>query len=257
MSTMSLIKNKASIFEGYDFQNDPFETNDKFSVYIPKERDTLSSLVKKAQDPKYRENAFRSPFYSPQQTSQKFFPGQQADILGASKFRANLEADLQKAKLYETEGNKGEDKNDLKEVHKRQVSVADPVHNDIQLGRTPQTEKASSKKKVLIKQLVDAKKIEQFKDSLYFDERTKTLPKTTLKNKVVEDLVNQYDSLMKNRDLLDYVYKIKGQNLLKNQRIKVEKTKGMGKFNFVYNDYHLRETNPGFARNTLGTFFTR
>jgi len=252
---MSIIKNKNSVFDGYDFQQTPFESNDKFAVYISKERDTLSNIMQKSQDPKFRLNAFRSPFYSPQPTGQKFFPGP-SEHNEDSKFRVKLQGDIEKAKIYET---------DQKEEHKneeriKQESLKKHVHltEGINTQETPlQTKSSSSKKKVLIKQLADAKKIEKFKDSLYFDERTKTLPKTTLKNKVVEDLVNQYDSLMNNRNLLDYVYKIKDQNLLKNQKIKVENNKGQGKFNFVYNDYHLRETNPGFARNTLGTFFTR
>jgi len=252
---MSIIRNKKSIFDGYDFQPDAFESNDKFSIYIPKERDTFSHIVKQSQDPKYRENAFRSPFYSPQPTRQKFFPGQQSDILGGSKFRANLEADLEKARQLETEANEEDVKNLVKtEGATRGKHV---ILNETQKTGQHEGKSTLSKKRVIIKQLVDDKKIEKFKDSLYFDERTKTLPKTTLKNKVVEDLVNQYDSLMNNKSLLDHVYKIKGQNLLKNQRIQLQKTKGIGKFNFVYNDYHLRETNPGFARNTLGTFFTR
>ena len=251
---MSIIRNKNSIYDGYDFQPDAFESNEKFAIYIPKERDTFSHIVKKSQDPKYRENAFRSPFYSPQPTKEKFFPGEKSDIIG-SKFRANLQADLEKARQLETEVHEESSKNQLKTEgipHEKHV-----VLNDVQKTLPTEGKSTIRKKRVIIKQLVDEKKIEKFKDSLYFDERTKTLPKTTLKNKVVEDLVNQYDSLMKNKSLLDHVYKIKEQNLLKNQRIQVQKTKGIGKFNFVYNDYHLRETNPGFARNTLGTFFTR
>lgn len=254
MTTMTTIRNKNSVFQGYEFQNQPFESNDKFSIFIPKERDTLSQLVKKTQDPKYRENAFRSPFYSPQVTKERFFPDQQSDLLGASKFREKIAADIERAKELELETAKNEEKQEETQA-KKHVILTEPNYFSREKGFSPQTTK--SKKKVLIKQLVDAKKIEKFKDSLYFDERTQTLPKTTLKNKVVEDLVNQYDSLMSNKELMDYVYKIKNQSLLKNQRIKVQNSKGIGKFNFVYNDYHLRETNPGFARNTLGTFFTR
>lgn len=32
---------------------------------------------------------------------------------------------------------------------------------------------------------------------------------------------------------------------------------GPGRLNAVINDYHIRETNPGFARNKLGGFYTR
>lgn len=254
---MSIIHNKNSIYEGYEFQPAPFESNDKFSVFIPKERDTVSHIIKKSQDPKFRLNAFRSPFYSPQQTHEKFFPVQNSE---GSRFREKLQGDIEKAKEYEKEGNKAEGKPHEEKNECRHAQVTEP--EQVQQGITgsvlkTETKSSAGKKKVTIQQLADAKKIQKFKDSLYFDERTKTLPKTTLKNKVVEDLVNQYDSVIDNRNLLDYIYKIKGQSLLKNQRIKVEKSKGHGKFNFVYNDYHLKETNPGFARNTLGTFFTR
>lgn len=253
MSTMSIIKNKASIFDGYEFQHEPFESTDKFSVYIPKEKDTISQLIKKTQDPKYRENAFRSPFYSPKQTKERFF-ATEGDANTGSRFREKLEGDLIKAKLLE---NNEENAEKQQENASKHVNMAEESRNCGKSAGHLTRSLPPNKKKVVIKQLVDAKKIEKFKDSLYFDERTKTLPKTTIRNKVVEDLVNQYDSLMNNRNLLDYVYKIKSQNLLKNQHIKVEKNKGSGKFNFVYNDYHLRETNPGFARNKLGTFFTR
>lgn len=253
MTTMSIIKNKNSIYDGYEFHNDPFESNEKFSIYIPKERDTISNLIRKTQDPKYRENAFRSPHYSPSKTRQRFFQDQESDNF-TSKFKERLEADLEKARNLEENHDHDQNEERQGDVHKKQVTLpADTSH------LTPQSVNkfTSPKKRVIIKQLVDAKNVEKFKESLYFDERTKTLPKTTIRNKVVEDLVHQYDSLMNNKNLLDYVYKIKSQNLLKNQAIKVEKNKGVGKFNFVYNDYHLRETNPGFARNNLGTFFTR
>lgn len=32
---------------------------------------------------------------------------------------------------------------------------------------------------------------------------------------------------------------------------------GPGRLNAVINDYHIRETNPGFARNKFGGFYTR
>ena len=32
---------------------------------------------------------------------------------------------------------------------------------------------------------------------------------------------------------------------------------GPGRLNAVMNDYHIRETNPGFARNKMGGFYTR
>jgi hypothetical protein len=40
------------------------------------------------------------------------------------------------------------------------------------------------------------------RDKLYFDERTKSIPKTTLKNKVIENIVLDSDVFLKNNDLL-------------------------------------------------------
>jgi AP-1 complex subunit beta-1 len=56
----------------------------------------------------------------------------------------------------------------------------------------------------------------RLRETLYFDERTKTVPKTTIKNHIVEDIVRDGDLFMKNRELLDSLYKLKQLNLLKN-----------------------------------------
>ena len=148
---MSIIRNKNSVFAGYEFQNQPFESNDKFSIFIPKERDTLSSLVQKTQDPKYRENAFRSPFYSPQATKEKFYSAPQSDLLGASKFREKLATDLEKAKeLENATANRNEQQPEDTEnnKHHHHVTLTEPQDFNCPKGFSPQTTK--SKKKVLI-----------------------------------------------------------------------------------------------------------
>ena len=100
------------------------------------------------------------------------------------------------------------------------------------------------------------KNLEAFRAKLYFDERTKTVPKSTIKSAVIENLIREKDFVMSNKDLIRSILKLKSLSLLKNPTLRIEHFKG-GKVGFVTNDYHLRETNPGYVRNTLGTFFTR
>jgi hypothetical protein len=45
--------------------------------------------------------------------------------------------------------------------------------------------------------------------------------------------------------------------LLKEPKINANKYPGVAKFDFVYNDFHSRNTNPGYSRNCLGGFYTK
>ena len=209
MSTMSIIKNKANIYDGYNFQNIPFETTDKFSIYIPEERDTLSELVKKSQDPKYTQNVFRSPVMSPTKTKQVFFSKEGEQQI--SRTKSNLLRDIENAKALEVKELPLQ-KNE--EIHEK--TAEKQAHFE-----TNASNMTSPKKRIVIKDLADSRQMEKFKQSLYFDEKTRTLPKTTFKNKVVEGLLDDYDSLSRNKNLLSYVYKIKNLQLLKTPKLKV------------------------------------
>jgi hypothetical protein len=51
--------------------------------------------------------------------------------------------------------------------------------------------------------------MQKLREKLYFDEKTRTVPKTTLKNKFIENIVQDGDVFLKNKQLLDSVYKLK------------------------------------------------
>ena len=53
------------------------------------------------------------------------------------------------------------------------------------------------------------------------------------------------------------MFKLKSLNLLKDSDIHVKRHNHNDKFNFVYNDFHSKSTNPGYSRNDKGGFFTR
>lgn len=99
--------------------------------------------------------------------------------------------------------------------------------------------------------------MEKLRSSLYFDEKTRSVPKKTLKNKIVEKIVEDSDLFIKHPALMQSVYKLKSLNLLKEHDIHVKRYNGVGKFNFVFNDFHSKSTNPGYSRNDKGGFYTR
>ena len=53
------------------------------------------------------------------------------------------------------------------------------------------------------------------KEKLYFNEKANTLPKITMKNRVIEDICQVEDEVVKNEKLVDNMFKLKSINLLK------------------------------------------
>jgi hypothetical protein len=97
----------------------------------------------------------------------------------------------------------------------------------------------------------------KLKNTLYYDTRTMSVPKTALKNKVIEDIIDHEDVVMKNETLYQSLLKLRDMNLLKKSEPQFNNYKGIGKINYVFNDFHARNTNPGFSRNTGGNFYYR
>jgi len=56
---------------------------------------------------------------------------------------------------------------------------------------------------------VREKELRRLRESLYFDERTKTVPKSTIRNNIIEDIVKDGDVIVKKKDLADAIYKLK------------------------------------------------
>ena len=61
----------------------------------------------------------------------------------------------------------------------------------------------------------------QLRESLYFDERTKTVPKSTVRNGIIEDIVQEGEVFFKKQELMNSIYKLKQLNLLKTHEINV------------------------------------
>ncbi len=99
--------------------------------------------------------------------------------------------------------------------------------------------------------------IKTLRNKLYFDERTKTVPKTTLRNKVIEDIVSEGDLFLKNRQLLDQVFQLKKINLLKSRDNNINKMPGVGKLDYVIAHDHCMSTLNGYKRNDSGGFYTK
>lgn len=99
--------------------------------------------------------------------------------------------------------------------------------------------------------------MKDLRESLYFDERTKTIPKSTIKNRIIEDIVQDGDVFMKKDDLMGSIQQLKQLKLLKNREMNISKFPGVGKLSFVFNDQHSKATNAGYIRNNSGGFYTR
>lgn len=97
---------------------------------------------------------------------------------------------------------------------------------------------------------------EKLREKLYFDERTKTIPKSTIKNRVIEEIVSEGDVFVGNKQLLGSVFKLKTLNLLKQNETNINRyAPGSTIFPFVFNDYHSKSTNNGYSRQEKGGFF--
>lgn len=144
----------------------------------------------------------------------------------------------------------------------RQLSQTQPVKPSLRqtaqsMGRSINKQTGFSRTGFAQTMYMQKRTMDKLRAKLYFDERTKTVPKTTLKNNIIENIVQDYDVFLKKNELMDSVYKLKQLNLLKQHDTHINKYRGVGKTAFVYNDYHSKSTNNGFSRNFGGVFYTR
>lgn len=98
-------------------------------------------------------------------------------------------------------------------------------------------------------------KATSFRDTLYFDTRTQSIPKSSITNKIIDDLVRNEDTISRSPALMESIMKLRDINLLKEKAPLFQTYQGVGKINYVLNDFHSRNTNPGYSRNKLGTHF--
>lgn len=89
----------------------------------------------------------------------------------------------------------------------------------------------------------------------------KDLLRTTLQsgkrtNKILGELSEQECVLNRHPELVESIIKLKDMKLLREKSLQITRYSEIPNVP-VYNDYHSRETNPGYSRNKLGGFFTK
>jgi hypothetical protein len=89
--------------------------------------------------------------------------------------------------------------------------------------------------------------VNNLRNSLYFNSKTKSSLKATFNNPIIESIVLESDIVLKNQSLLCSIYKLREKNLLETRKINLIKYKGAIN-RFVINDIHSKSTNPGFVR---------
>ncbi|CAK82686.1 unnamed protein product (macronuclear) [Paramecium tetraurelia] len=144
--------------------------------------------------------------------------------------------------------------------------LPEPIHQEEKHVQLPQEiiPKEEEKKETLpqIEQKTETplKKtisLKQFKESLLFDERTSSIPKTTIQNHIIEDLIRDSDIFLKKSEMIEQVQSLKRLKVLKKYEANHQNLPGVGKLPYIINDYHSKSTNPGYSRNNKGNFFTR
>lgn len=65
------------------------------------------------------------------------------------------------------------------------------------------------------------------------------------------------DALVRSRQLIEGMSKLKEMKLLEGKDLSKVKFPGVIRHEHIYNDYHERVTNPGYSRNHMGKFYTK
>jgi hypothetical protein len=74
---------------------------------------------------------------------------------------------------------------------------------------------------------------------------------------MLKSIAPHSSSVEKSAQLVEGMQKLRELDLLSGKDMNNVKFPGIIKYNHIYNDYHLREANPGYSRNYLGKFFTK
>ncbi|CAD8213539.1 unnamed protein product [Paramecium octaurelia] len=147
--------------------------------------------------------------------------------------------------------------------HKTQRVTVQPLfeQKECQQDEQKQTEKQVIREEAPVQtQLPILKKsmsLKKFKESLMFDERTNSIPKSTKQNPIIDTLMRDSEIFLKKGELLEQVNNLKRLQVLKNYETHHVNLPGVGKLPYIINDYHSKSTNPGYSRNNKGNFFTR
>jgi hypothetical protein len=95
------------------------------------------------------------------------------------------------------------------------------------------------------------------RNMLYIDDRTGALPRTARPNQMIESILRDEDNVVNKPELMNSVIQLKKMQLLRKKNAKLVDYQNSGRVNFIYNDYHSKSTNPGYSRNSAGSFYCR
>lgn len=76
-------------------------------------------------------------------------------------------------------------------------------------------------------------------------------------SKIIDFIVKNRMSVMKNYKLFEGLKKLRNKNLLQKKKLSARKIEKASFKGYVYNDYHNSNTNNGYSRNVGGLFFYR
>lgn len=285
---MLLTKKPESPLDKMEFKEDPYDTNGRFAIYIPKQKNYLLDLLRSHTAPKTQDQTGASS--NAQQTQQN-----------ESKMKSKLRREVEEARLnmvdtanpqqgtklansvdpetqakfeeWQSRNQQASAKNPQSILKNSSANYATsntdlPFQQQQNLTVRPQTShvfgesmsqvsarrslrSAATKRSHLSKQ----SSVKTFRETLYFDTRTQSIPKSSITNRVIEDLVRNEETISRSPALMESLVKLRDMNLLKDRAPYFKTFKGVGKFDFVFNDYHSRNTNPGYSRNKFGTPF--
>ena len=74
---------------------------------------------------------------------------------------------------------------------------------------------------------------------------------------MIKNLEADADKLEKSKQLTQGMKNLKEMKLLTGKSLQKTTFPGCIKYEHIYNDYHARETNPGYSRNYMGKMFTK
>jgi len=76
-------------------------------------------------------------------------------------------------------------------------------------------------------------------------------------NRTIDNLMHNWDIIDKKPELKEKLGVMRDLELVNERVVQINTVKGKDKVRFIYNDYHQKNTNPGYSRNALGCFYTR
>jgi hypothetical protein len=277
--------------EGHQFNKEPYDMSRGFAIHTLKREEPTQSLAEKFKlsltSTNWKDMYSSSPnrkLVKPIETPKTQYE-QESPIdytsyektqevrspTSNSKFKSKLEKDVERANDYNHDTNKQIKTKESGRpaeliVHDGIVSpsktqmmtkstLTSPNKNSFLIGYS--TGRSTRRPGTTIDFIKERTKSSALQRTLYYDTRTSSIPKTALKNPVIEDLIAKEDFIMTNPALLQSIVKLRDMNLLKQNSPGVNRFKGVGKVDYVYNDFHARNTNPGYSRNTGGVFYCR